>query len=202
VKRTADDKTNQLIKENNQLKNELNKVNLELEKLESNFTMQVDEYEVEIESISNKLKEKENTIKNLITSAEEKDSLIVKLKSKLIDSTETADQQMASELNALNKEQLKQRKIEGLLKLICEKNQKIEALKSELKASRTAVGSSSDDFSSCYTNSSASNKTAGSAHYATPINPPAQPCVKFLLDSLEKEVEIYQKLNLPDNKET
>lgn len=63
VKKSADDKANLLAKENNQLKAELNKVNLELEKLENSFTLQVDEYEVEIENMSNKLKEKENTIK-------------------------------------------------------------------------------------------------------------------------------------------
>jgi predicted metalloenzyme YecM len=52
-----------LLKENNQLKVDLNRVNLELEKLESRFTMQVDEYEIEIENLTLKLKEKENTIK-------------------------------------------------------------------------------------------------------------------------------------------
>ena len=51
------------MKENNQLKNELNTANLELEQLESRFAMQVDEYEIEIENITQKLKEKENTVK-------------------------------------------------------------------------------------------------------------------------------------------
>ena len=52
-----------MLKENNQLKNELNTTNLELEQLESRFAMQVDEYEIEIENITQKLKEKENTVK-------------------------------------------------------------------------------------------------------------------------------------------
>ena len=44
-------------------KNELNQVNLELKNLETRFTDQVDDYEIEIEKITNKLKEKENTIR-------------------------------------------------------------------------------------------------------------------------------------------
>lgn len=55
------------MKENNQLKADCNKANMELEKLESRFTMQVDEYELEIENLSNKLKEKENTVKVLLS---------------------------------------------------------------------------------------------------------------------------------------
>jgi hypothetical protein len=202
VKKTADDRTNMLIKENNHLKNELNKVNLELEKLENNFTVQVDEYEVEIENMANKLKEKENTIKNLITSAEEKDSLIVKLKSKLISpldqaSSEQLETELSSSMSDSDKEQLKQRKIEGLLKLIYEKNQQIDALKAEmneLKAAKTnATGSMSDDLNSSFTNISNSNKQQ--------VKEP-QNCAKFLIESLEKEIEIYQKLNSPETKET
>ena len=63
LKKDGDDRLNAIVKENNQLKSELSRVNLELEKLESRFSMQVDEYEIEIENITNKLKEKENTVK-------------------------------------------------------------------------------------------------------------------------------------------
>ncbi len=220
MKKTADDRTNLYIKENNHLKNELNKVNLELEKLENNFTMQVDEYEVEIESMANKLKEKEHTIKNLITSAEEKDSLIVKLKSKLIapglDQASNLEQLESDLMNSnggmsdLDKEQLKQRKIEGLLKLIYDKNQQIDALRSEMNelktvgktsSSSSGGGSMSDDLNSSFTNSSNSNKQQNVKQQPQSASSP-QGCAKFMIESLEKEIEIYQKLNLPENKET
>ena len=58
-----EDKLNSMMRENNQLKSELSRINLELEKQEGRFSRQVDEYEMEIDNITNKLKEKENTIK-------------------------------------------------------------------------------------------------------------------------------------------
>ena len=175
--------------------------------------MQVDEYEVEIENMTNKLKEKEHTIKNLITSAEEKDNLIVKIKSKLIAPNETAVQldaaaesyELDSNLSFLSKDERKQRKIEGLLKLIYEKNQQIEALKTELneyKSKANASSSMSDDLNSSFLNSSNSN-----GQRKKPPPPPTttvtsgQQSVKILVDSLEKEIEIYQKLNSPETKE-
>ncbi len=54
---------NVLTKENSQLKVESNRMNLEYEKLEMRFAHQVDEYEIEVEGLSNKLKDKDSTIK-------------------------------------------------------------------------------------------------------------------------------------------
>ena len=56
---------NVLTKENSQLKVESNRMNLEYEKLEMRFAHQVDEYEIEVEGLSNKLKDKDSTIKVL-----------------------------------------------------------------------------------------------------------------------------------------
>ena len=58
----SDEKLNLLTSENNQLKNSLSKANLKLEQLEEDHIFRVDELEIEIENLSKKLKQKENTI--------------------------------------------------------------------------------------------------------------------------------------------
>ena len=63
MKYELEERISLLNKENNQLKVDLSRSNLEYEKLEMRFSQQVDEYEVEIDGLTNKLKDKENTIK-------------------------------------------------------------------------------------------------------------------------------------------
>jgi chromosome segregation ATPase len=173
--------------ENNQLKTELNKVNLELERFESHFAMQVDDYEVEIENLTNKLKEKDHTIKNLIDAAQEKDSLVVKLKTKLIemnggsesilDDTQNNSFDMAPE----SRESLKQRKIEGLLRLVQEKNQQIDELRNELNDLKNKSQMSDENELNLLRN--------GQHITSTPKN------LKQVVESLEEELNLYRKLN-------
>lgn len=58
----SDEKLNSLTSENNQLKNSLSRANLKLEQLEEDHIFRVDELEIEIENLTKKLKQKENTI--------------------------------------------------------------------------------------------------------------------------------------------
>lgn len=58
----SDESLNSLNIENNQLKNSLNRANLKLEQLEEDHIFRVDELEIEIENLTKKLKDKENTI--------------------------------------------------------------------------------------------------------------------------------------------
>ena len=52
-----------LARHNQHLKAELSRVNLELEKLQGQFATHVDELEIEIEGLTNRLNQKELTIK-------------------------------------------------------------------------------------------------------------------------------------------
>lgn len=137
----------------------------------------------------------------MITSAEEKDSIIVKLKEKLI-SLSGENESVLNKTSSLvdldtsvdDKEQLKKRKTEGLLKLIYDKNQQIDQLKTELneiknKNNNMYSSGSMSNLNSSFTNSSASN--------AKPVSSSGNQQVNFLVDSLNKEIEIYQRLNKP-----
>lgn len=222
-----------LLRENNQLKSELSTCQLELEQLESRFALQVDEYELEIESMSNKMRDKETTVKNLITSAEEKDQLIVKLKSALIaingDNNsectlqavdERRDNESDENLSENDRESVRQRKIVGLLKLIQDKNQQIESLKCELSQAKEALttgasnntnngvnsnpnsetpmlmSSSTSDLNTSFTNSSSSRVNASSSF----SNSSSASYLRVLLESLEKEIQIYQRVSASINK--
>ena len=83
-----------------------------------------------------------------------------------------------------SRDDVRRRKMQGLLKSIHEKNQQIETLKNEindLKMKTNLHGSTSDlNSSSC---NSISNNNSN------------QTSVKNLLEFLEKEIEIYKKLN-------
>ena len=178
--------------ENNQLKTELNKVNLELERFESHFAMQVDDYEVEIENLTNKLREKEHTIKNLIDAAQEKDSLVVKLKSKLVEingGSESIldDTQNNSfvDMEPESRESLKQRKIEGLLRLVQEKNQQIDELKNELNDLKNKSQMSDENELNALRN--------GQQSASTPKR------LQQIVESLEEELNLYKKLNKNSN---
>ena len=85
------------------------------------------------------------------------------------------------------RDDIRRRKMQGLLKSIHEKNQQIEILKNEitdLKSKTNLHGSTSDlNSSSC---NSISNSNNNNNQYS----------VKNLLELLEKEIEIFKKLNL------
>jgi uncharacterized protein YoxC len=91
-------------------------------------------------------------------------------------------------LDEINREETRRRKMQGLLKTVQEKNQQIEALKTEiadLKSKQNLNGSISD-LNSSSSNSLTNNISQPSADSKS---------VKVLLELLEKEVEIFQKLN-------
>ena len=119
--------------------------------------------------------------------------MIFRLKSALISAS--GSESVTTEEPGEKSDALKQRKIEGLLKLIQEKNQHIESLKGELSElkSRGAMANSTSDLNSSFTNSlgpSASlvNGKSGQLHF--------QPqSAKILMESLEKEIQIYKNLN-------
>ena len=109
----------------------------------------------------------------MITSAEEKDTLIVKLKSSFIGgspteedaSTVSSSSTLTKENNivngdifAENRDDLRQRKIDGLLKLIQEKNVQIESLKSQLNQQKQqALSSTNSDLNSSFSNNNNNN---------------------------------------------
>ena len=103
--------------------------------------------------------------------------------------------------NQNTRENLRQRKIVGLLKLIQEKNSQIESLKYELnKMKETSntpnalISSSTSDLNTSFTNSS-SSKLGSSYTRNNESN-----SLRILMDSLEKEIQIYQNLNSNNNK--
>ena len=92
-----------------------------------------------------------------------------------------------------NRDELRQRKIDGLLKLIQEKNSQIESLKNELneyKQSQKQQNGSSSDLNSSYSGSSSINN-----NNKAPFSMSNSQSVKLLMQSLDREAEIYQKLN-------
>ena len=103
--------------------------------------------------------------------------------------------------NQNTRENLRQRKIVGLLKLIQEKNSQIESLKYELnKMKETSntpppalISSSTSDLNTSFTNSS-SSKLGSSYTRSNESN-----SLRILMDSLEKEIQIYQNLNSNNN---
>ena len=134
--------------------------------------------------------------KNLILSAEEKDSMIIKLKS--ITDSNFAMKQLSlksfsksnDHLDETNRDEIRRRKMQGLLKTVQEKNQQIETLKteiSELKIKPNLNGSLSDLNSS---SSNSINNNIGQQPSANDFK-----SIKILLEFLEKEAEIFQKLN-------
>jgi hypothetical protein len=145
----------------------------------------------------------------LIISSEEKDNLIIKLKSKLIEKEtstknnffnnnqesiqEVIEKELNSSLKDLSSEdqrdQTKQRKIEGLLKLICEKNNQIDLLKTEInKIKNCSTQNLNTSLSSNEYNSN--NKVCENLE---------QQNLNILLDCLDKEIQIYKKLNQNDS---
>lgn len=175
--------------------------------------MQIEEYEIELESLTNKLKEQEHTFKNLLTSAEEKDSLIDKLKSALMSmngSEPSAQNNQEDDLlckspqsDEFERDLVRKRKMDGLLKLIQEKNQQIDSLRvevNELRSSRGANSGSMSDLNSSFTNS-LSNQNNGTQHHKNGSSSSSTSSfhVKMVLESLEKEIQIYQKLNSNKN---
>ena len=175
--------------------------------------MQIDEYEIELESLTNKLKEQEHTFKNLLTSAEEKDSLIDKLKSALMSmngSEPTAQSNQEDDLlckspqsDEFERDLVRKRKMDGLLKLIQEKNQQIDSLRvevNELRSSRGGNSGSMSDLNSSFTNS-LSNQNNGTQNHKSGSSSSSTSSfhVKLALESLEKEIQIYQKLNSNKN---
>jgi chromosome segregation ATPase len=167
------DQIEYLTSKNNELREELSCAQLKCE----TFQTQIEEYQRENQKLNNRLKEKDNTIKNLIASAEEKDNLIIKLR---VFSAELASLENSIDADKdqlpIDKEQIKKVKISGLLKLIEEKNQQIETLQSELaelksKAhSATMMDSSTSDLSSSFTNSMQTNNGKNNSS-SPPLSP-------------------------------
>lgn len=90
-------------------------------------------------------------------------------------------------------------KIEGLLKLVQEKNQQIDELKIELNElrARTVAASSSMSINDLASSASLLSLSNAAATLPQPQQqqPPNQPVVKTLVDALEKEILIYKRLN-------
>lgn len=86
-------------------------------------------------------------------------------------------------------------KIEGLLKLVQEKNQQIDELKIELNElrARTVAASSSMSINDLASSASLLSLSNAAANLPQPQQPP--PNVKSLVDALEKEILIYKRLN-------
>ncbi len=136
-------------------------------------------------------------IKKLILSAEEKDNLIIKLKS-LNDSDNKIKQtkkcfSKSNDAFLVNdmlscRDDVRRRKMQGLLKSIHEKNQQIEILKNEITdlKSKTNLHGSTSDLNSSSCNSISNSNNNNNNQYS----------VKNLIELLEKEIEIYKKLNL------
>jgi chromosome segregation ATPase len=122
-------------------------------------------------------------------------------------------------------ELVKTRKIDGLLKLIQEKNQQIESLKMEIsqEQQKQSMVNSNIENSSTELNSSLSSNsnlnvsmngnlnTAQPANKKLPIAPKSSSSfsfqfssnsnvIKSLVVSLEKEIEIYKSLNSPNKR--
>ena len=89
-------------------------------------------------------------------------------------------------------------KIEGLLKLVQEKNQQIDELKIELNElrARTVAASSSMSINDLASSASLLSLSNAAATLPQPQQQPSnQPVVKTLVDALEKEILIYKRLN-------
>ncbi|RMZ93935.1 hypothetical protein BpHYR1_017846, partial [Brachionus plicatilis] len=185
----SDETLNILTLENNQLKSSLSKANLRLEQLEEDHIFRIDELEIEIDNLSKKLKEKENTIQNLVISAEEKDDLIAKLKSNLLNENNSKE-------SSSNPDGSKQINSDELLAEIQEKERQIKELKTELNYFKYKPNIKSPSMSDLSDTLIVSSKLNNSS--PNPFSNDGQ--FKFVTDLLEKELKLYQKLNTNNNK--
>lgn len=155
----------------------------------------------------------------MIQSAEEKDSLIVRLKQLAQTPTTTSESSPKSPVSQMDDSSstttttttVKSLKTEGLLKLVAEKNQQIEQLKQELCDVRTklsAITSTTNGSSMSMMNELMENvilpSSSSSLLSLAKLGPstseaaattPTNLVVKSLLECLEKEINIYKKLN-------
>lgn len=123
-------------------------------------------------------------------SAEQKDNLIVRLKSSGDTRPNNKLVESSSSTSNADRDDIRKRKIQGLLKVIQEKNQQIDSLKSELTEMRLFNSAKTGSMSDL--NSSSSNSIN---NLNTTNHPSSNKAVKHVLELLDKELEIYQKLN-------
>ena len=121
----------------------------------------------------------------MVISAEEKDNLISKLKSNLLNENKPKDSTSSDISN--------QNSFEELLAKIQEKEKQIEELKTEIDNLKGKHISISELSQSTLANSKLSNSLSNS--FSTDNN------FKYILDLLEKELNIYKNLNTNKNKE-
>jgi hypothetical protein len=132
IKVTSDELSQMNARKLSLIQVDLDKANFELEKTEQRLISQTDDYETEIDKLTFKLKEKDETIKSLIASSYQKDQVI---------STQTKNSIMKDDILATNNnnKDTKQIKIEGLLKKIQEKNHEIETLRQAVNSNNNSL---------------------------------------------------------------
>ena len=178
-----------LVKDNALFRGELNKLSVEYERLERRCTMQSDEAEAQIRALNAKLCERESQVSSLLATLDDKDALILKLRttqrSASAESTATTTK-ASTNMDAC--ESVRQRKLEGLLRLIQEKNQHIDKLTSEIDRLRQHSTSnhlnnnnynnnnsnSAESEKSCTSSSSGRGTASSNRELTQPPPPPAQ----------------------------
>ena len=144
----------------------------------------------------------------MIFSAEKKDHLIFQLRSHLKEADRTTENddkssfsmegdsktENADDASLIN--QIRRRKMDGLLKLVLEKNQQIESLKNEINESKNKSQTNTNSFPDLNTNLNTLQSWSGELKTYD-----SQQSIKNFVDFLDKESQIYQKINMNNNTE-